>query len=193
MSDHDMDNTIIRNIAQGDTNAFEEIYKNYNKKIFTFSLRYLKNKEDAEGIVQEVFLSIWQNAKKMHIDSNLNAYIFTVTFNAIRKRFRKLSREKAHLKNFASREHEDTEEVTEVEFYDLLEKTRDLIDKLPPQQKKIILLRQEKGLSNPEIADLLHISKKTVENHLNSARTFLKKAMKEKGLLSFLFFWLFVN
>ena len=100
MSEEKSENIIIRRIAKGDAYAFEEIYKKYNKKIYSFSLRYLKNKEDAEGVVQEVFLSFWQNSKRMRKDSNLNAYLFTLTFNAIRKKFRKLQTEKKYLNDY---------------------------------------------------------------------------------------------
>lgn len=173
--------------------SFEEIYKKYNRKIYSFSLRYLKNKEDAEGIVQEVFLKLWEHSSKLKKDSNLNAWLFTVTFNAIRKHFRKLEGEKKHLDGYARQMDKENEEISETEYYDLLEKATHLIDKLPPQQKKVFLLRREKGLSSAEMAEELKLSRKTVENHLNRARSFLKKAMMEEGLLSILFYWLFVG
>ncbi len=193
MTNNILENKLIKNIAEGDAIAFEEIFKKYNKKVYTFSYRYLKNKEDAQGIVQEVFLSLWQNAGKMHADSNVKAYLFTITFNAIRKKFRKLSREKKYLKAHESSIFENYDEISEIEYNDLLDKAKSLIDQLPPQQKKVFQLRQDKGLTNSEIANLIHISKKTVENHLNSARCFLRKSMREAGLLSSLLLWLILN
>ena len=194
MSEEKSENIIIRRIAKGDAYAFEEIYKKYNKKIYSFSLRYLKNKEDAEGVVQEVFLSFWQNSKRMRKDSNLNAYLFTLTFNAIRKRFRKLQTEKKYLNDYNTiTVLEKKDELTEVEYFDQLEKVNQLIEKLPPQQKKIFHLHKNKGLTNLEIADQLQISKKTVENHLYKARSFLKKVITDQGLLTFLFYWLFIK
>ncbi len=193
MTTNAIENGLIKNIARGDPGAFEEIYNIYNKKVFTFSYRYLKNKEDAEGIVQEVFLSLWQSAAKLREDSNVQAYIFTLTFNAIRKRFRKLSREVKHIRNYAATGFEESVEISEIEYNDLLNRAKKLIDKLPPQQKKIMLLRQDTGLSNSEIADLFQISKKTVENHLHSAKSFLRKAMKENGMLSIFILWMLIN
>jgi len=123
VSEEKSENILIRRIAKGDAYAFEEIYKKYNKKIYSFSLRYLKNKEDAEGVVQEVFLSFWQNSKRMRKDSNLNAYLFTLTFNAIRKKFRKLQTEKKYLNDYNTiTVLENKDELTEVEYFDQLEK-----------------------------------------------------------------------
>lgn len=183
---------LLKNLIQGDAISFEVIYKNYNRKIYNFSLRYVKNKEDAEGIVQEVFLKLWENSSRLKKDSNLNAWLFTVTFNAIRKHFRKLAVEKKHLDGYARQMGKENEDISEAEYYDLLEKATHLIDKLPPQQKKVFLLRKEKGLSSAEIAQELKLSRKTVDNHLNRARSFLKKAMMEEGLLSILFYSIFV-
>ena len=184
---------LISNLIQGDVRSFEEVFKNYNRKIFIFSYRYLKNQEDSEGIVQEVFMKLWENSKNLKSDSNLNAWLFTVTFNAIRKRFRKLSTEKRHLDDYSTLLENQKTEISDSDYFDLVEKTSSLIQKLPPQQRKVILLRKEKGLSSEEIAKELNLSKKTVENHLNRARAFLRKGMKEDGLILVLLHWLIIG
>lgn len=189
----DPNEILIKNLIRGDIVSFEEVYKKYNKKIFNFSLRYLKNRSDAEEIVQEVFVKLWENCKTLRKDSNLNAWLFTITFNSIRKRFRKLSAEKKYQENLVGQTDATFSEISEAEYYDLLNRATYLISKLPPQQKKVFLLRKEKGLSSAEMAEELHLSKKTVENHLNRARAFLKKAMTEEGLLSLLFYWIFIS
>jgi len=186
------ENVILKNLIQGDVYSFEEVYKKYNKKIYNFSFRYLKDRFDAEGVVQEVFLKLWDNCKRLDKDSNLDAWLFTVTFNAIRKHFRKLSVEKKYIEQYSAKMKNQYNENSEVEYLDLLEKASHLIDKLPPQQKKIFLLRKEKCLSSAEMAEELKLSKKTIENHLNRARNFLKKALVTEGLLSSLVFWLLI-
>lgn len=184
---------LLKRLIQGDVLTFEEVFKKYNQKVYTFSFRYLKNKEDAEGIVQEVFIKLWEYSSSLKKNSNLNAWLFTVTFNAIRKRFRKLSTEKKHLEGYTNLLISQQEKITDSEYFDLLAKATHLIEQLPPQQKKVFLLRKEKGLTSTEMAKQLKLSKKTVENHLNRARKFLKKAMLEEGLISFLFFWMFLS
>jgi len=191
-SQSEYEQNLLRNLIKGDTDVFEEIYRKYNKKIYAFSLKYLKSKEDAEGVVQDVFLNLWQNCEKLRKDSNLNAWFFTVTFNAIRKKFRSLSRQKNHLKEYETRIVDYSDDLSKVEYNDLLDKTNHLIKKLPHRQKEVFLMHKEKEYTVSEIAGKLNISKKTVENHLYKARLFIKEALKQEGLISLLFFVLFV-
>lgn len=193
MSISEKENILLKGLIKKNIHCFEEVYYKYNRKIYGFSLKYLKNRDDAEGVVQEVFLKLWENCEKLKKDSNLDAWLFTVTFNALRKRFRNMALEHKHLREYFSRIEKSHEVLSEIEYYDILGKASHLIAKLPPQQKKIFLLRKEKGLSSKEIAEELRLSKKTIENHLNRARNFLKKALATEGLLSFLYYWLYLS
>lgn len=177
----------LKSLINGDVTSFEETYNKYNKKIFNFSLRYLKNKVDAEEVVQDVFLKLWENCKSLKKDTNLNAWLFMVTFNCIRRKFRNSSIEKKHLQKYSDQNKTKYNEITEVEYLDLLDKASHLISKLPYRQKVVFLLHKENSLSSSEIAEKLGIAKKTVENHLNRARSFLRRTLKKEGLLFFVF------
>lgn len=185
---------LIQKLVKGDAHSFDVIFNKYNKKVYAFSLRNLKNKEDAEGVVQEVFVNLWKDRAKLKEIKNLDAWIFSICFNTIRKHFRQLTREKKHLQRFAEYSLEDDNStVTEIEYNDLLEKAEQIIEKLPDRQKTIFLLSKKEGLSNNEISVKLNITKKTVENHLTNAKSFIKKALVDEGLLSLLFYWLFIK
>ena len=185
---------LIKNLIKGDAYAFDEIFMRYNEKIYAFSFRNLKIKEDAENVVQEVFLNLWKDRARLKELKSLDAWIFTISFNVIRKRFRQLARERQHLEKFAEiSPGYDTSLNKDIEFNDLLEKADMIINRLPTRQKTVLLLSSKKGFSNTEIATKLDISRKTVENHLTRARAFLKKAFIDQGLLSILFFWLFIK
>jgi RNA polymerase sigma-70 factor (family 1) len=188
------DHKLIRNVSKGDALSFDEIFNKYNKKVYAFSLRNLKNKEDAEGVVQEVFMNLWKDRNKLKELNNLESWIFAICFNTIRKHFRKILRERQHLQELAEIiASDDNSTITEVEYHDLLEKAEAIIEKLPVRQKTIFLLSKKDGLSNSEIAGKLNITKKTVENHLTRAKSFIKKTLVDEGLLSLLFYWLFIK
>lgn len=194
MPDQNNEHILIKKIIRGDASAFEEIYQKYNVKVYRFSLSNLKNREEAEGVVQEVFLSLWKDRKKLKEIENLDAWIFTICFNVIRKIFRKLASERKYLEQLTRNQKlDDMTSITEVEYNDLLDKAEQLIERLPPRQKSVFLLSKKNGLSNSEISKKLNISLKTVENHLSEAKTFLKKAFIDESLLTLLFFWFFIK
>lgn len=185
---------LIRDLIKGDAHSFDKIFAKYNAKVYAFSLRNLKNKEDAEGVVQDVFFYLWKDRAKLKGIKNLEAWIFSICFNIIRKHFRKLIREKNHLQKFTeSFLSDDNSTATEVEYNDLLEKAEKIIEQLPDRQKTVFLLSRREGLSNDEISNKLNINKKTVENHLAKAKSFIKKSLVDEGLLTLLFFWLFIK
>jgi len=185
---------LIKNLIKGDAVSFDEIFERFNKKVYAFSISNLKNKQDAEEVVQEVFYYLWKDRAKLKELKSLDAWIFAISFNIIRKHFRKLARERKILENFSETKlSKDNSTVTDVEYNDLLEKAEKIIEKLPARQKNIYLLSKRQGLSNTEISTKLNITNKTVENHLSTAKTFLKRALVDERLLSLLFFWLFVK
>ena len=194
MNEHDDEHILIGKIIQGDASAFDKIYEHYNLKVYSFALRNLKNRQDAEGVVQEVFLSLWNEREKLKNIKNLNAWLFSVCFNIIRKHFRKLSYEQKYLNHLTdSKILEDTDTVTEIEYNNLLTEADKIINHLPPRQKQIFYLSRKNGVSNDQISQKLNISKKTVENQLSIAVTFLRKSLADGSVLSFLFFWLFIK
>ena len=190
----ELENNIVRKLLKGDVKAFDEIFQLYNKKIYSFSLRHLKNKEEAEGVVQEVFMKLWKNRAKLKVKADFQAYLFTITFNIIKNRFRKLDREQRHLEAYAltlkTKEHLSNAEAEYDHLKGMLDK---FVEQLPPRQKEILLLNKEGGLTVEEIAQKLNISKRTVENHLFRAKSFLKKIITDEHLISLLFFWLFIR
>lgn len=191
MPNKDNENTLIQNLIRGDASSFDGIYKQYYNKVYSFSYRYLQNTQDAEGVVQEVFISLWNNRDKLREVRNLNAWLFTVTFNQIRKIFRNMAIEKRKMKTYAmSSLFDDSSTVSAIEFNDLMEKAEDIIERLPHRQKTVLLLNLKDGLSSNEISRKLKITKRTVENHLSSARAFLKKVFKKEHLIPLIIYWL---
>lgn len=182
---------LIRDLIKGDSRAFDEIYRLYYNKIYSLSYRYLQNKHDAEDVVQELFITVWSSREKLKDIKNLNAWLFTITFNQIRKIFRNMAMEKRKLETYAiSSVFDDNSVISEVEFNDLMTKAGDIIDKLPSRQKTVLLLSIREGLSSTEISGKLNINKRTVENHLSSARAFLNKVFKEEHLIPLIILWL---
>ena len=191
MPEKDNENKLIEDLHKGDSIAFDELYRLYYNKVYSFSYRYLQNKHDAEEVVQELFIKVWNSREKLKDIKNLNAWLFTIAFNQIRKIFRNMAMEKRKLETYViSSVFDNSSVISEVEFNDLMTKAGDIIDKLPSRQKTVLLLSIREGLSSTEISGKLNINKRTVENHLSNARAFLKKVFKEEHLIPLIILWL---
>ena len=194
MQEIDNEQKLIKNLIKGDAFSFDEIFERFNDKVYAFSISNLKNKQDAEEVVQEVFYSLWKDRAKLKELKSLDAWIFTICFNIIRKHFRKIARERSFLENYSETTlSNDTSTAVDIEYHDLLEKAEKIIEDLPTRQKTIYLLSKKEGLSNTEISTQLNITNKTVENHLTRAKAFLRRALVDERLLTILFYWLFIK
>ncbi len=194
MSEEERYKKLIRNLRKGDVFAFEEVFKKYNRKIYSFSISYLKNKEDAEGVVQDVFLSLWRKRVDLKDQHNIGSYLFTITYNAVRKHFRQLSRERKHIEDYGKIIQVDDDSTrADIEFGNLMDIAKAAINQLPTKQKTVYQLSMQEGLTSMEIAKKLGISRRTVENHLHRAKAYLKKVFSDNKLITLLFFWLFIQ
>jgi len=186
--------TFAENLRIDDRTVIDDIYAQYHKKIFRFSLSYLKNEEDAYDLVQDVFIKLWENRFSLKKDTNFDAFLFTIAKNSVISLFRKRITEQKYLDYLnvaATSNTQGTEEQTNYTF--LKDRYDQLIDKLPPKRQAIFKLSREKGFSNKEIADIQGISEKTVEDHLSKSFLFFKQHLGNPGVLTALFYYLFVE
>jgi len=185
--------SFIKLIQTDDKNAIDLLYARYSKRLFKFAFSYLKTEDDSLDVVQEVFVSVWENRKKLNADTNWEAYLFTVAKNTILSIFRKKISEKNyldHLRQISIVSQNSNDEQLDYNY--LSEKIQSLIDQLPEQRKLIFRMSKIEGQSNKAIAEKLNISVKTVEDHMTKARKFIKIKFDQHGLLAILFYELFI-
>jgi len=178
-----IDSRLIRKLRSGDEEAFSELYHRFAERIFYFSLRYVRTKEDAEGITQDVFLKIWENRQTLNPDLSLNAYIFTIAKNTLFNKNRKKIHEHAYL-DYLKRHLDTCYDKTENDI--LLNEVKNCIDqameRLPDKRRRIFRLSRFECLSYREISLRMNISEKTVETHirlaLKSVRAFFERNLR---------------
>lgn len=184
----------VRNLKNGDPLAFEELFRGNGKRLYHFSLGLLKSKPDAEEVVQEVFFKVWQLRTSLDPDLSFNAYLFKIAYHQVTERFRKISLERRYLAEISAEAISFTDELNEqTNYHSLLQLVELSIEKLPPRQKEIILLRRSQGLSIAQIAEKLEIAPKTVEHHITEAIKNLKACLNHENLAGMLFFYLFLH
>jgi len=181
-------------LKKGDVIAFDNIYEMYSKRLYGFVLRYVKQKEDAEGIVQEVFITIWETRNKIDIYSSFDSFIFTIAYNTTINLLRKRVNEHKYQERLNSIQQITGADqiIDDIYFKEIKTQLHSVIDKLTPRQKEIFQLSREDGLTHVEIAKKLNISVNTVKNHMVTTLAFIKSHI-DKGLIAnFLFISLFL-
>jgi RNA polymerase sigma-70 factor (ECF subfamily) len=188
------DHLAVENLQKGDVKAFDDLFNKYSSRLFRFSLKYLKSNEEAEEVVQEVFLYIWDKRDGLKPDQSFNAYIFTIAYNIIKKYFLKKSRDNAFKDDLIYsllQQENKLDQIIDYKF--LLEKVEKYIEALPKRRKEIFVKRKYDGLSVKQIAEELGISPNTVENQLASAQKQIQEELKKEKLAGLLFFILFIS
>ena len=185
------DTELARKINAGEKNAYQELFERYAPRIYQFSLSYLKNSADAEELVQDVFLKIWEKRETLDQSKNIKSFIFKVAVNTIYDFIRHKNIENAFA-DFARANFETNSDNTwhTVIYDEMQENLQKLVAQLPGQQQKIFQLSKEEGLTSDEIAVKLNLSKRTVDNHLYRAVSFLKEHFKSESFISAFFFYL---
>ena len=169
------DDELIGKLQDGDISAFDGLYKNYNLKIYYFSLKYLQSDEEAREVVQTVFLRIWENRKTIRKENSLHAYVFTICYNEICKLFRKRSYQYKFLESKLKEDfNPDNEPEDGLHYKTILNKVYQYINRLPEKQKKAFLKSRVEGKSTKEIACEMDLTPGTVDNYISDTQKYLK-------------------
>jgi RNA polymerase sigma-70 factor (ECF subfamily) len=181
-------------LKSGSPVAFQHLFNQYSQKLYRFALSYLKSEAEAEEIVQDVFMKLWENRYRLDSDKSFQAYLFTIAFNAIKKKFNqkmKTERFKQELFEWFSQDNPSLE--SQLNFEALIEKLESLIENMPEKRKAIFLKRKKEGQSIHDIAKEMGISPKTVKNQITEAMNYLKESFALGDISSMLFYFLFIS
>ena len=187
------DDKLIDRLQRGDVDAFDIVYHRYAGKLFAFAVKYLKSKEEAEELVQSVFLKVWENQSQLKRESSFKSYIFTIAYNEICNLFRKRRYQRSFVEDIISGKPEDSTEIeSQIEFRFALEQVKQIVAQLPEKQKAAFLKSRQEGKSTKEIAKELGLSRGTVDNYISESLKFVKTSLNDKNLALILFSYLFL-
>ena len=184
---------IIQRLKKDDKSAVDELFGYYYPRLYHFSKSILKIETEIDDILQEVFVKIWLNRQKISSAETFNAYIFTITknevLNLIRSKLKHHTfKEELYLRSVA----EEYQTQNHLEYNEIKIAIDRLVEDLPEKRKQVFILSRTEGLSNKEIALQLNISEKTIEDHITHAIKHIKSSLKDMGIISLLYFFLFL-
>ena len=180
------DADLLKAICDDDERAFSELFHRYSGKLYAKSFAYLHDGETCEQIVHDVFLTIWNNRKTLHIES----FIGYVTAAARYRVYKQIAARKVTPLDYKEDMvlHSELQVANEAEAvlaYADMKTALDLqLQKLPKRCREIFILSRIQVMSNDEIAAKLGIDKRTVENQLTRALKFLRLSFKDLTVLT---------
>lgn len=166
---------LIELIREGDPLSFEILFQKYYVRFYNFVLNLTKNPQTAEDIVQNVFMKIWINRKNLRPDQSIHNYIYVLSKHEVLNhiRDRKVYTQVERLV-MAEQPYEAVTDQT-MDLKELDDRIRKFIAAMPEQRRKVFLLSRYRGMGNKAIAELMGLSVRTVDRHINLALTSLRK------------------
>lgn len=177
---------IFNRIKDDDSDSFEELFNLYYESLCNFAYLFVQDKNVAEEAVSDVFISIWQKRKSINIKKNLRAYLYKSTKNAALFYTRKHKINIVNIDDINVGNEFDTPEtlLIKAEKSVLINK---IIANLPKRAGLVFRMHKVDGFKYREIAEVLNISEKTVENHMGNALRHLRDlANKHPELIHYL-------
>jgi RNA polymerase sigma-70 factor (family 1) len=176
-------------LKEDDRHAFTEIYDRYKAPLYVHAYNKLRNTEEAKDLVQELFVSLWNNRNTHNLGGHLSSYLYAAVRNRV---FRVISRLGSEYIYISSIENSINKSICitdhRIREKQLLEMIDREIDALPPKMREVFILSRKEHLSHLQIAEKLNIAEPTVKKQINNA---LKVLRLKLGIFTFLLFLIY--
>lgn len=177
---------LIANLRKGRSAALSEIYDLYAQELLVFCYSYTKSKQDAEEVVQDAFLRLWEMRSLIRSDHSLKSLLFRIAKNRVIDLFRSNLKSKIFADYLVFQQSGFDRESGDMDYDAYRALVDKVLNKLPPSQREIVRLSDFEGLDNEQIAQKLHLADKTVRNQLSSGNQLFYKLLR--NALKFLCF-----
>jgi len=163
------DSVLVALLKNDSHQAFCELYVRYYDPLRYYCQKYLNDEVEAEDVVQDIFMYLWESRNTLDITSSFSGYIYATAHNRILKMIRQFDvhlRYAQHILMNAKESTNETEDsIIDNDYAALL---NEMIERLTPKQKEVFHLSRIEGLTYKEISDRLHISVPAVQKHASN-------------------------
>jgi RNA polymerase sigma-70 factor (ECF subfamily) len=188
------DTALLARLQTGDERALGELADAYSSKIYQLAFRYLRNKEDAEEVTQDVLYKVYRKVGAFRGDAALSSWIYRITFNAAMSRLRtaKYQRSKDEDRRPAGGEGDEPRQTLPADIADwsdmadervlrsqLRRRVFSAILSLPAIYRAPVMLRDIQGMSTEEASAMLRVKDQTLKSRLHRGRLILRKQLAD--------------
>ena len=179
---------LLKRYAQGEEAAFSELYERYAARLLHYVFRCVHDWQEAEDIVQEIFVQVMKDADTFEPKATLSTWMFRIgTFMCLKR-----NRDRGIHARILGRELEagtfdrgnpETGGPQDVLKRERIDAVKELVDELPEQHRSVFALREYDNMPYAQIAEVLDIEMGTVKSRLFRARELLREGLQDRGLL----------
>ena len=174
------DEKLLLRVAEGDKAAFQQLYQNTDKTIYGFILSILRNPQDSEEVMQELYLKVWTSAGSYQSQGKPLAWMFTIARNLCYMRFRE-QKMKADVALEDLAEKEEGEYCTPLEQAADRKVLLDALGRISREERQIVLLHAAAGMKHREVAEALQMPLATVLSKYNRSMKKLQELLRCSG------------
>lgn len=186
------DKELIAGLHNSDESVFETIFRTYYERLCNYANSIVNDMAEAEEIVQNTFLIIWEKREGTEIHTSLKSYLYQSVHNHCLNRIKHFKIRRQYSQHYQNNTELNVESTSETVLGNELDKQiTDAIESLPKQCKAIFKLSRFENLTYAEIATQMGLSVKTIDNHMVRALKILRVKLKEY-IPYLLWFW-FLN
>ncbi|WP_430405281.1 RNA polymerase sigma-70 factor [Fluviicola sp.] len=178
---------VITQVVTGDLNTFEMVFRDYYKPLVRYGSTFLKDSDEAEDVVQQVFVSLWEKRTQLDIHTSIRAVLYKSVQNACLNKIKHLKIRAGYAEDLKATvvQHDSSDPV---QVNELNERIQVAVENMPEQCGRIFKMSRFEQLRYQEIADQLGLSVKTIENQMGKALKIVREELKDYLPLLILFF-----
>lgn len=182
-----------KNTVYSELELVEQLFRQYYKVLRVYAFRFVNDWDVAEDIVQDVFVALWSKRDHVELEGAVKAYLFkSVYHKSLNYLTSKKYTEEESVERFMGQldtlKVQESNQENTLFMKEIQTEIDSFIETLPTQVRKVFLLSRSYGLKTKEVATQLNLSPKTVEKHLSRALLELRTHLKNRGLMTVLFF-----
>lgn len=174
------DNQIATALRQGDESIFEQVFKTYYECLCHFANTFVADMDEAEEVVQNVFLHLWEIRATVDIHSSIKSYLYQSVHNRCLNAIKHNKVKQAHGEYVKYTQGSEPVDISQpMQAQELEHLIAQAIESMPPQCQKVFKLSRFEELSYAEIAAQMNIALKTVENQMGKALRMMREQLKD--------------
>lgn len=183
------ENELVKAIKEDSSQAFEELFNKLYPSLVNHAIRFVKEKEFAEEIVQDSFVAFWNKRKELMITTSLSGYLYQIVRNRCLNYLKSKNYKDMQLLTQEMYVESSQDSISEsLDEHDLVKIIDAAIQSLPEKTHLFFNLSREEDLSYKEIGEKLSVSVKTVEYHVSRALKVIRKALEQHWYIIFITF-----